>query len=75
MFFLFDPATTHKVTSTQAERPNHPSRYHAKQGGGSGGGGFLHDNDDAVVTPQGRPDLVALGLKKYKRFCKLNDHG
>ena len=26
-------------------------------------GGVLHDNDDADVTPKGRPDFVALGLK------------
>ncbi len=36
-------------------------------GSGWGGGGFrvLNDND-ACVTPQGRPDFVALGLKTYQ---------
>ncbi len=36
-----------------------------KGGGGGGGGGVLHDNDndDTYMTPLGRLDLVALGLK------------
>ena len=48
------------LVSVKAERPNHPSRSHARQGGVSpvGGGvasqgGFLHDNDndDTYTTP------------------------
>ncbi len=39
-------------------------------GGGGGqlgrGGGVLQDNDDADVTPYGRPDFVALGLKNKR---------
>ncbi len=43
------------------------SRGVSQVGGGVqpvGGCGVLHDNnnDDADVTPQGRPDIVALGL-------------
>ncbi len=52
-----------RLVSEKAERPNHPSRSHARQGGVSqwGGGevpvvwGVLHD--DMYRTPSGRFDL------------------
>ncbi len=37
---------------------------------GPGGGGVLHndnDNDDTDMIPLGRPDFIALGLKKTKK--------
>ena len=56
-----------RLVSIKAERPNHPSHYHARQGGsgggggGGGGGGVLHnndnDNDDTYMTPWGWFDL------------------
>ncbi len=60
-----------RLVSVKAERPNHPSRSHARQGGvvvvvvgsqlgggGGLGGGFLHDNDiDTYMTPLGRFDI------------------
>ncbi len=41
-----------RLVSVKAERPNHPSRSHARQGGG-----VLHDNDNTYMTPLGRFNL------------------
>ena len=39
--------------------------------GGGSAGGVLHDNDDTYMTPLGRFDTVALGLKTREIDLKM----
>ena len=48
------PVKQVRLVSVKAERPNHPSRPYARQGGiaSQGGGGLLHNNDNNTdMTP------------------------
>ena len=51
-----------RFVSVKAELPNHPSRYHARQGGWGSSSGEVHD--DTYMTPLGRSDFQSRSVQK-----------